>query len=144
MNSRSLQGLSAALLLGLLAAGCDRTPPAEGEVTGRVLYNGKPLPWGNVTFLAADGTKVPTVIEKDGRYQLSKLPVGSYKIGVISRETPPPIPPHSERPNSKAPTPGKNPFNISERYGKPETSGLTYEVREGPQVHDILLLPQAP
>jgi hypothetical protein len=138
MNSRSLQGLSAALLLGLLAVNGCRSQPEEGEVTGRVLCDGRPLPWGNVTFLAKDGTKLPTVIEEGGRYHLGKLPVGSYRIGVISRATAPPIRPHSERSDPKAPL-GKNPFNIPEYYGKPETSGLTYEVHKGTQEHDIQL-----
>jgi hypothetical protein len=138
MNSRRLQGLSAALLLGLLAVGGCRTQSEEGEITGRVLCDGQPLPWGTVTFLAADGTKLPTVIEEGGRYQLGKLPVGSYRIGVISPATVPAGLIHPGRSDPKAPV-EKNPFNIPEHYGKPETSGLTYEVRQGTQEHDIRL-----
>jgi hypothetical protein len=149
MNFRRLQGLStalllglaAALLLGLLAAGCGRSHSAEGEVTGCVRYNGQPLPWGTVTFLAADDRKLSAVIEEGGRYRVDKLPVGSYQIGVISRPDPAPIPPHAERPGSKPPA-EKNPFNIPQRYGKPTKSGLTYVVRKGPQNHDIELTPE--
>jgi hypothetical protein len=139
MNSRRLQGLSAALLLGLLAAGGCRSQPEEGEVTGRVLYDGQPLPWGTVTFLAGDGTRLPTVIGEGGRYRRDKLPVGSYRIGVVSRPTAPAGLIHPGRSDPKASPVEKNPFDVPPHYAKPEASGLTYDVRQGTQEHDIQL-----
>src|SRR5439155_18825300 len=44
----------ALLLILTLAAGCGN---GEGKVSGKVLYNGKPVPGGRITFRPADSGK---------------------------------------------------------------------------------------
>lgn len=51
-------------------AGCSQTP-AVVPVTGKVLYNGKPLPFGTVMFQPEQGQAAQGEIQPDGSFQLS-------------------------------------------------------------------------
>lgn len=67
--SRLAGACSAALLL-LTAAGCDKGPPVA-PVSGKVLYNGAPLPFGSVMFQPSAGQPAGGAIEPDGSFRLS-------------------------------------------------------------------------
>jgi hypothetical protein len=104
-----------------------RRPVELVEVSGRVLYKGKPLPGGRVTFVTADGFAGTAVIDETGNYRI-KARVGEAGIGVDNRML-------RERGNRV-----KGRFvQIPARYFTPDTSGLKYKVRKGQQTHDIEL-----
>src|SRR6516165_7996421 len=77
------------LSLGLLTllAGCDNTPHSaeHTEVSGKVLFQGKTLPGGIVSFTAVNGGFTSSgTIDENGNYQI-KAPVGDMEISVMNR-----------------------------------------------------------
>jgi hypothetical protein len=72
-------GLFAALLA--LAGGCGG---ATGDVSGKVLYKGKPVVLGTVTFIGADGKQVQCTIQPDGSYSVAGVAIGEAKVLVDS------------------------------------------------------------
>ena len=136
-----------ALALAVQAVpGCGRP---SGSVSGKVLLKGHPLTAGDVTFIGADQKVASSPIQSDGNYAISKVAAGPAKISV----TPPikavsmprgmkmdpgkmgaPSPDSSAAPASE----GKPPA-IPEQYQDPSKSGLTYDVKPGPQEFTIEL-----
>lgn len=126
MDSRLERGIEKPLLplicgslsLGLLAlmAGCGQNPRSVShtEVSGKVLFQGKPLPKGRVNFITVKGAFASSgKIDENGHYKL-EAPVGDVQICVM---------------NEKIPS----------QYANPQASGLTYTVKPGSQTHDIEL-----
>ena len=132
--------LLAVILAGL--SGCGTHPedvrlPVEGEVT----FNGKPLTTG-VVIMRPDVAHGNTSqheprakIDADGKYHVetalrSGAPPGWYKVGVVVTEPSDPTNPYSA-PRSLIP----------EKFGNPDESGLSLEVRPNapPGAYDIKL-----
>ncbi len=130
-------GTGAALVLLLAAAGCGKQ---KAEVSGTVSYRGQPLPGGNVTFFDKDKQVIGSSAITGGKYKIRQLPVGQVIITVTS------APPASKVSVKKgkggapasldAPSPD-DVVTIPPDYGSPEKSGLTYQVKPGPQKHNI-------
>jgi hypothetical protein len=121
----------AVLLASGLAAAQDKKPEAKGEeVSGKVTFNGKPLPSGTVTFVSKDGkTTVAGAIAEDGTYRVI-LPGGEYGVAITTA-------PQKKKDDPKDP-PKKVPvFQIPAKYGDVKTSGITYKVAKGKQSFDI-------
>jgi len=138
----SLWGLTALLLLVL--AGCGK-PKWGGPVSGQVLYKGKPLPSGAVTFLGPDGLAANAEI-LNGSYKIDRPPLGECKIAVLTVPNAPPggIPnfdPVLDTPADGVIKPRGQYVPIPDRYARPETSGLTFTVTDKPQTHNIELKP---
>jgi hypothetical protein len=128
------------VLLLLPGIGCG---PRVGHVSGRVLYNDRPLPSGTVLFVGVDGTRRGfSPIAADGTYRIQNIPVGPVKVAVVSE---PRVPPGLRN----AAGPGSSPRDrvkddhvpIPPRYGDAAHSDLTYTVAGGRQTQDILLKP---
>jgi len=148
------------LLLGTV--GC----ASKGNISGKVLYRGKPLPGGTVTFFSVEGkgAAFPSPIQGDGSYSLRQVPPGEVKI-TVETESRNPAPQKNPQAAAKArtymemmqkkmkeemaargqgPTPMQLPSKeqyvpIPASYKDPEQSGLTYTVTGGTQTHDIEL-----
>jgi hypothetical protein len=131
----------AILLAALAAAGCgDPTT----EVTGKVTYQGKPVVYGSVVVFDAGGAPKSGAIQPDGTFRISGVRLGSVKVAVSS-----PLPPGSQPTGKKdardavdpdkppvevAPAPPeviKNWVPIPNKYGDPNTSELTTNVKAG-------------
>jgi hypothetical protein len=152
------------LLLPLLV-GCGAS---KVKVSGRVLYNGNPLPGGIVSFRPADPKQnaISAEVDEHGNYD-AILPAGEVQVAVDNREWQPQAPqtrsgPPPELPaevqnllkkeKSKAPPPpadkpaapstpkrrGKY-VAIPDKYYTTEHSGLTFMVEPGNPKHDIEL-----
>jgi len=73
-------------LLGA-ASGCKDQPPVA-PVSGKVLYNGAPLPYGSVMFQPASGQPAGGAIEPDGTFRLSTFSeydgalIGPHKVRI--------------------------------------------------------------
>jgi hypothetical protein len=140
---------SGSLTLLLLLAGCS----SHGSISGKITYKGKPLSSGTVTFVPEQGGGFSCDIH-NGEYKIANIPSGPAKIAVIPASTSAPIdyvmkmrPPkellEKAAPGKSIETPTKEgspkietPFP-PDKFKNPDTSGLTYTVKSGPQVHDI-------
>jgi hypothetical protein len=140
-RSRSISRARGFFLLFLgfslvLTAGCG----GKGEVplvpvSGTVKIHGVPMPMGTVEFHPDAGKgnnfsgKPKGMIKSDGTYTLNTdgrdgAPVGWYKVTVSGQGMPDPS---KMTEGGKPPTP----LNVQAKYGKPETSGFSFEVKDG-------------
>jgi hypothetical protein len=139
-----LASLAALAALTALAAGCGKS---SGTISGKVTYQGKPLPYGSVQFISASGLALVGVIESDGSgsYSIPNVPVGKAQISVTCQD--PKYADFMKQLSASArdksiPRPKGSPdqFNlIPGKYFDPSTSGLSCEVKGGQQTHDITL-----
>jgi hypothetical protein len=139
-----------------LATGC-----GSGTVTGKVLYQGKPVSGGTVIFIHPNKGSLSTAIGEDGSYQFVNIPPGEVQIAVAPpvREQARSLPPNLNWEKIKASHPpgfseealkqkmGYRPappaaavsISLPQKYTDPTQSGLTYTVTSGSQPHDIEL-----
>lgn len=73
-----------AVALALLLRFAFTGPPPGSELTGRVAIGGKPIVFGTVTAVAADGRVFTAPIMPDGTYVLRNVPSGPVRIAVSS------------------------------------------------------------
>ncbi|MBN9118689.1 MAG: hypothetical protein J0I06_05955 [Planctomycetes bacterium] len=141
----------ALVVLSALVAGCSDRPKLA-KVKGTVTLDGKPLPFGTVTFeakglLPATGkivngeiTEVTTYDPGDG------APVGGHRIAVTANAEPGPAVVANPGETAKAPKgdymSGKS--LIPSAYNNPDTSGLSAEVKSGENTVEIKLLSSGP
>ena len=142
-----------------LLGGCGKSTKSveHAEVTGKVLYEGKPLPGGQVTFVTVNGGFVSSGhIDQNGNYRIN-APVGEVLIGVDNSmlrpgggggkggkggggNAPKGGAAHPNRPDSEPENPIKGRWvNIPLIYADPQQSGLKYTVKPGSQTYDINL-----
>jgi hypothetical protein len=128
----------AALLIGLapLVIGCsDRY---ASTVSGSVTLDAQPLTSGTVTFHPVSGGPVAyAVIGADGSYSLKTgdtecLPPGAYLITVVTTEQPP-----ANLPRAATPPIGR--LITPEKYSRPKTTDLKYEVDAGSNEINLVL-----
>jgi hypothetical protein len=128
------------LLLPLLATGCGGQ--GKGTVSGKVTYQGKPLPSGFVTFVPEQGAALHSEIQSDGSYRMNNVPLGAVKISVEPKSAQDTLKssamPRNPKDFSKAKTAmTESDAKIPSRYADPNKSQLTYTVTKGSQQHDI-------
>lgn len=124
-------GFMALLLAGLVLVGCGGDRLSVVPVEGKVLYQGKPLEFGAVTFQPAAGPPASGAIQSDGSFRLSTygnqdgaVP-GMHKVAIVCFD--------SQRPDAPPPDPSAEPGLgkplIPRKYLSADTSGLTAEVK---------------
>jgi len=140
-------------------AGCNQ-PARESEhaeVSGKVLIDGKPLPGGQISFVAVKGGFAASgQIDENGQYKLS-APVGEVTITVNNTSfqsqqpaakgklkgsgtagPPPKELPHPKQGAEEHATKGHW-VNIPSRYAEADSSELKYTVTSGSQTYDVKL-----
>jgi hypothetical protein len=164
-RSRPAAGIALAAAAALGQAGCGG--PRTAEVIGTVRYQGKPVPFGRITFIADDGRMEAVYLKSDGTYRIPRAPVGKVRITVwtpskaLIAEAHKAIMAEATRPSGyHDPTPEGGFKRAPEaeeqwqlykqgkvvaapsRYHDPAISGLTYEVKtSSPQTFDLDLQP---
>lgn len=137
------------LPLGLLTltTGCgekNASSAEHAEVTGKVLFQGKPLPGGKVSFVAINGGFASSgLIDENGNYQI-KAPVGDVEIGVTNQMLQSKSGPKGPKVLKKAEATEHQRVKgrwvkIPSQYEDAHNSGLKYTVKPGAQTHDIEL-----
>jgi hemoglobin len=111
----------------------DKKPAETGNVSGKVTYLGKPLTGGQVGMHSAAGKTYSAAIKEDGSFSLKSVPVGTYKVTVMTQ----PAAPGAPRLPPAPPGGAAKGVAIPVKYSTANTSGLTYEVSEGEQTFDI-------
>ena len=137
IRARCRAALLAAALLALTPIGCGVS--GMGSVSGRVTYQGKPVPKGTITFVTRLPNKRNAVgaLQADGSYQLqTEQPgdgagVGDYVVTVYAHDEPvlDYIPAKPVKPKLLAPA----------KYENPDTSGLKATVTSGSNRFDFTL-----
>jgi hypothetical protein len=135
-SPRAGRHLLALALLALAVSGCGKS---AGSVSGKVFYQGKPLPGGNVNFMSEgpNSTVKTSEIKSDGSYSVSGLPVGPAKItvqGLTARRLAQ-LPGQGEKSDQGE---QKEVF-VPPQYSNAEKSGLKLDVKGGAQNLDIEL-----
>jgi hypothetical protein len=133
----------ALFLISQLATGCSKP---KGTISGKVTYQGKALPGGFVIFLPEKGPAVNATIDSEGKYRADNVPVGTARISVQAHGAPDPESQNQAPPKPRSPAdmkqflmPKTSTVFIPPQYNDPEKSGLTCDVKQGPQEHDIPL-----
>ena len=129
--------LLAVLVLGFCGCG------GSGRVSGTVTKDGQPVRSGVITFVSKSGKGTALApIKKDGTYTAVNVPVGDTSVILVNAMeepdfTGPVSVPEVAKPSGKPAAPTKLPTVIPEKFGKPETSGLTLTVGAGDNRYDI-------
>jgi hypothetical protein len=124
-------------LLALFALGCQ----GRGDMSGKVTYLGKAVPFGTVLVQSSDGSAHQANIERDGSYSVPGVLVGAVRVAVNS---PNPkgitLVPHKDPKKKSIPYPDvPGWFAIPSKYETVVTSGLTYTIKGGANSIDIEL-----
>jgi hypothetical protein len=154
-----LARLSCCAGLLLLVAGCGPSKP-KADVSGKVTYQSKPVPGGNVIFEASDGKQFTGSIDPaDGAYTVLGIEVGGeMKVAIENKSLQPqgaamnPMADPSKF-GGKQPPPGSGPMKPPEgitmtggtgkyiqlpsKYYDPKTSGITFTPQKGKQEFPI-------
>jgi hypothetical protein len=130
------------LLLLPLTTSCGSQ--AKGTVSGKVTYQGKPLPSGFVTFVPEKGAPVYSEIQSDGSYRVDQVPIGLVRIGIQPKSAQNTLASSAMPRNPQDVTKLKAAMTATEtqipsQYANPNSSGLTYTVTKGLQQYDIVL-----
>ena len=153
MHSNGLRCRACILLAlaGGLAVGCGRPEkpgPQMGTVTGRVIYQDKPVTDASVVFLPkTPGTRAAAAVtDADGNYSLSTFGVddgaivGAYQVSIALS-----APYRGPVPEGMSPAYAKELFQnqgeplIPKKYFSPATSGLAADVKPGHNSFDFTL-----
>lgn len=131
------------LVVALLATTLPGCSQSTGTVSGKVTFQGQPVPAGSVTFIHADrSTRSGSIHE--GSYSVAKIPIGACTILVVSLPSPRSMwnPEKKERMGGdRASLKFRTPTRLPSRYSNPKESDIHYEVRAGRQTYDIKLKP---
>jgi hypothetical protein len=133
------RGLSFLVAVSLvIASGCSKP---VGNVSGKVTLQGKALPGGYVNFSCEGDTPTvkTSVIQEDGSYAITGMPVGTAKIAVQGVLGPQGPGSKTGGPGGTAPPGGRKTVFVPPQYGNADKSKLTYDVTSGAQTHDIVL-----
>jgi hypothetical protein len=135
----------AAAALTLAVAGCTGGVPT-GSVSGKVTYEGKTVRRGSVMFVTGNSKPVYAQINDEGMYEAQGVPAGKAKVTVTSpdpkgggrREREVKDAPRAPVRGEKGPE-VKGWFPIPDQYSDPARSGLSFDVKAGPNTYDIEL-----
>lgn len=136
-----IRPLAAALLLLLLAAGCDKV--SRAELHGTVKWNGRPLTDTTVIFMGADNMTYPVDLKADGTYEVKGVPRGRVRVSVqqslpsvVAKANPGKgsVPKMGETKDAKLPESAelvkKQGARLPVRYANPEQSGLDFDLTD--------------
>lgn len=131
---------AAAAFAVLALAGCG---PATADVAGKVTYQGKPVVFGSVVVIGANGIPKSGSIQPDGSYRVSGVATGPGQVAVSSPMPPGLAPvkkraardddekPPADAGKSVSPDIAKAWVALPEKYSDPAKSGLTAQVGSG-------------
>jgi hypothetical protein len=163
MNTTPGKRTPLAVSLGLVALICAGCTPPTGTVSGTVTYKNKPVPSGSVMLVTDNNGSFQGAIDKNGAYTVEGVPVGPAKVSVYSSGSgtrmkmgkgggvgggvggakgmmtaPKDGPPEAAKAYQGAKE-EKTGVNIPPKYMDTDTSGLTVDVKSGPNSYDIPL-----
>ena len=146
---------STLLILTCLIQGCGGGPTGpvgpQSQVSGTVTNNGKPVTLNSqiVFYNSEKGLTLTGTLDSLGKYSLTPadpkvgVPAGRYEVCI----KPPVVPVIQMDPSSpeyakmmqsgESVTPATTATDIPEKFSDAKTSGLVFEVKEGPNTYDF-------
>jgi hypothetical protein len=113
----------------LFLAGCG----GPGTVTGKVTFNGQPLPGGLVTVHDSEGQPRNGPISKDGTYSVSNITPGPAQVTVLTVPDLKSI----RDPEGKGKDPLGKFVEIPQKFSDKTKSGFSLEVKSGKQEFNL-------
>lgn len=136
-----LQLMSLMCLLGSLLLGCGSAEPDYGPLgtlSGKVTFKGAPLTEGSIILTREGGGSGAAPMQADGTFlvtdRIGGIPVGTYKVGFEAAQED-----AAETPNS--PPQKKARLILPAKYYDPAESGLSVEIKEGPNTLEFEVIP---
>jgi hypothetical protein len=127
-----------AFLLALMVSGCG---PSRSDVSGKITHQQKSLAVGSIVIAGGDGSVKSAQINPDGTFLVKDIVVGTITATVTSpdpaekkfvmRKKDAEVPPEKEAKSDP------RWFPIPADYGDFEKSGLTFQLKRGPNTWDI-------
>ncbi len=125
--------------------GCARSNSGAGNLSGKLTLGERPIRAGRVYIISKDGKRATSAeVQDDGSYAIADAPIGDVKISF----QPPENVQLTEKVaiNTKVPglkaisaTAARSVVGIPSHYLNHETSGITFNVKEGDNIFDIKL-----
>jgi hypothetical protein len=121
--------------LMVAAAGCG---PSQATVSGKVTLHGKPVTAGTVLFVGYNNQIATGKLDEEGHYVAPRVPMGSLKVAVQTLR-PEQLQAMANQSKDAQPLPKRlaNLVPVPQKYTDPETSGLTCQVNQSQQEHNI-------
>lgn len=124
----TLAGCVLPITLGCSKGGGKNT----ATITGKVLYNGKPVTGGSLVLHPASGGQFPITLRPDGTFSATGAPHGDMKV-TVNTEMLHDMTPAVQSPDGK--TPPRQDLGvyvaIPEAYMSPSTTPLTWKIEKG-------------
>ena len=137
--------------LGVVIVGLSvHAASGSATVTGHVTFLGRPVIWGSVILVGADGRSVVGRIQSDGSYTIANAPTGEVAVSITS---PDPLVQHyaTQLKTSRdripvaqwaaPPVDRQQWFLLPKRYENAKTSELTLTVHRGTNNGELALVP---
>ena len=130
------------LTIALIFSGCGKPPHQLVPISGKVTYNGKPLPFGCVKFQPETGQWARGTIQSDGTFKMvtpgegDGAAVGINKVSITCFENQDP----AKQKNGAGMGMVLGRSLIPKKYSSFDTSGLTIDVVDGnnePAIFDL-------
>ena len=138
--SRRLALCSLALAVAV-AVGCGGSKGSKDSVTGKVTMNNQAVN-GTIEFTFSDGKMIASPLAPDGGYAILGPPKGDAKVAVKGSGGSASMGPKgAEGPKMDMASAAGGGVQPPAKYGKAETSGLTYTVKGGEEKKDFELAP---
>jgi hypothetical protein len=137
LNRHRWLGLVVVISLAAVCLGCQgKRGGPTGSINGKVTLEGKPAPAGTVVQFISNVGAATGTLAPDGTFVTMGVPVGSYKVSLVSAAANefPSDPKAAMEMSLKGPPPdaGSGASKVPAKYLSAETSGVSFEVKEGP------------
>ena len=136
MKTAGLFAVGALCLALVLGSGCTKPKVPMGTINGKLTYNGQPAPKGCVVQFSGNVGGSTGTVTDGGTFVASGVKVGKYQVSVMppadaSFPSDPKAAMEMSVKSQKGPDPTAAQKQVPEKYRRPETSGETFEVKEG-------------
>jgi hypothetical protein len=130
----------------IVFTGCGDKRPPTARVSGRVTYQGRPVPEGKIIFIPEQGRPAIGELGPDGQYELKTFIagdgalVGKHRVTIEARRVSGGAKPKTIEEELHGGGGASPPTNFSiqwlvpEKYANPDTSPLTAEIKSGENV----------
>jgi hypothetical protein len=140
-----LAGYAVVLLFVCIAlTSCSEVEPLEvtnATLQGTVTYQGKPVPYALVIAVSTAGTSSATAnADADGKYSMTNVPLGGVQIAVNTAAGKGMMMGKmmSKQKGGQA-GPAPQMVDVPEKFFKPESSGITTNIVDGPNTFNVEL-----